>query len=59
MTCVYKGDLTEIGEAEFIIQDSWGRGIPITDSMQVAVTSGLAVMSVMSLMKDLFEEVVE
>lgn len=50
--------MTEIGEAEFVIQDSWGRGIPITDSMQTVIVSGLATMSVLSVLKDMFEEVI-
>jgi hypothetical protein len=51
--------LTEVGEFEFTIQDEWGQGIPLTDSMTGIITSGLAVMSIMALLKDVFEEVLE
>lgn len=48
-----------MGEFEFVISDNWGSGIPITDSMQAVITSGLTVMSVMAVIKDVFEEVLE
>jgi len=51
--------LSEVGEAEFVIYDAWGRGIPITDSMQAIVISGTSVMAVMAILKDLLEEVIE
>ena len=46
-----------MGETDFAIYDAWGRGIPITDSMEAVVVSGTATMAVMALLKDLFEEV--
>jgi len=51
--------LIEIGESDFTVYDAWGQGIPITDSMQAVVTAGLATMSVMALLKDMLEEVLE
>lgn len=49
--------MTEIGDAEFKIYDEWGCGVPITDSMESVVVSGMAVMSLMAILKDIFEEV--
>lgn len=46
-----------MGEFEFTISDNWGQGIPITDSMQVVITSGMTVMSIMAILKDVFGEV--
>lgn len=48
--------MNEIGEASFIIYDSWGRGIPLTESMTAVIESGLAMMSIMSIMSELLEE---
>jgi len=51
--------LTEVGETEFVIYDEWGQGIPLTDSMQSIITTGMTVMSVMAVMRDVFEEVLD
>jgi ethanolamine ammonia-lyase small subunit len=51
--------LNEIGEADFIIYDAWGQGIPITDSMQAVITAGLSTMAIMAVLKDILEEVIE
>lgn len=50
--------MTDVGEFEFKIYDEWESGIPITDSIQSIVMSGMTVMSIMAILKDLFEEVV-
>lgn len=51
--------MTEIGEFEFSIYDEWGSGIPITDSMTAIITSGMTLMSIMALIRDLLSEVIE
>ena len=51
--------MTEVGETEFAIYDEWGQGIPLTDSMQSIITAGMTVMSVMAVVKDIFEEVLD
>ena len=50
--------MTDVGEFEFFIQDEWGQGIPLTDSMTGIITSGLTMASIMALLKDVLEEVV-
>ena len=50
--------MNEIGDVEFKIYEEWGRGVPITDSMEYVVVSGMAVMSLMAILKDMFEEVI-
>jgi hypothetical protein len=51
--------LVDVGEAEFVIQDSWGRGIPITDSMVEITNMSLAMVVVMGLVKEAIEEVMK
>ncbi|MEM4498071.1 MAG: hypothetical protein QW692_04505 [Nitrososphaerota archaeon] len=51
--------MSEVGNAEFVIYDEWGRGLPLTDSMEAIIMSGMTLMSVMAMLRDLFEEVVK
>lgn len=51
--------MTDVGEFEFMVYDEWEEGLPIPDSMQAVITSGLTVMSIMAVLKDVFEEVAE
>ena len=49
--------MTDIGEFEFRIYDSWDSGIPLTDSMLAVAQSTIAVAAVLSLIRDMLEEV--
>jgi hypothetical protein len=50
--------ISEIGEFELDIIDTWGQGIPIMDGMQGVVGANVSVMAVFGLLKDLLEELV-
>jgi hypothetical protein len=49
--------MTDIGEFEFRIYDSWDSGIPLTDSMLAVTQSTMALAAVFSLLRDVLEEV--
>jgi len=49
--------MTNVGEFEFRIYDSWGSGIPITDSMMAVTQSILTMASIFSIIKDVLDEV--
>jgi len=51
--------MTDIGEFEFRIYDSWDTGIPLTDSMLAITQSTLTMAAVFSLIRDVLEEVLE
>ncbi|MEM1801405.1 MAG: hypothetical protein QXF58_06710 [Desulfurococcaceae archaeon] len=48
-----------MGSAEFVIYDEWGRGLPLTDSMEAIIMLDMTLMSVMAMLGELFEEVVK
>jgi hypothetical protein len=48
-----------VGEFEFFIQDEWGQGIPLTDSMTSVSAGGLTVASLVTLLKEILEEVLK
>jgi hypothetical protein len=45
-----------VGEFEFFIQDEWGQGIPLTESMTTVNAGGLTVASLVALLKEILEE---
>jgi len=49
--------MTDIGEFEFRIYDGWDSGIPVTDSMLAVTQSIMAVAAMLSLIRDVLEEV--
>jgi hypothetical protein len=49
--------MTDIGEFEFRIYDSWDSGIPLTDSMLAVAQSTVTMAAVFSLLRDVLEEV--
>lgn len=51
--------MTDVGEFEFFIQDEWGQGIPLTESMTGIITTGLTMASIMAVLKDVLEEVMK
>lgn len=51
--------MTDVGDFEFMIYDEWGSGIPITDSMSAIVTGGITVMSILALIKEFMDGVLE
>jgi len=50
--------MTDVGEFEFRIYDSWDTGIPLTDSMLAVTQSTLAMAAVFTLVRDVLEEVI-
>jgi hypothetical protein len=50
--------MTDVGEFEFRIYDSWDTGIPLTDSMLAVTQSTLAMATVFALIRDVIEEVI-
>ena len=50
--------MTDVGEFEFRIYDSWDSGIPITDSMIAVTEMGLTVATLFGLVKEVIEEVI-
>jgi hypothetical protein len=49
--------MTDVGEFEFRIYDSWDSGIPITDSMMVVTQSTLVMANIFALIRDILEGV--
>ena len=49
--------MTDIGDYDFTLQDSWGKGLPLTDSMMAIIEGGVGAMAIMAVIKDLLEEV--
>jgi hypothetical protein len=49
--------MTDVGEFEFRIYDSWDTGIPLSDSMMAVTQSALAMAAVFALIRDVLEEV--